>query len=133
MASLVQSAAPCHPTKVSKFKILTNFQFGRSKQNMKKYSCVSNITSRLLVKKSHGLNTAYQLRTQQRHVENKGQINLHERWYSKERLVWEEDGETLIRSPFKEVSVPKASFAEFMFSKLDEYKHLNSVVSKLTL
>ena len=51
------------------------------------------------------------------------------RHFSKENLILEQDGETLIRSPYKDIYIPPVSFAEYMFSKLDEYKNINCLVS----
>ena len=51
------------------------------------------------------------------------------RHFSKESLIIEQDGETLIRSPYKDIYIPPVSFAEYMFSRLDEYKNINCLVS----
>ena len=50
------------------------------------------------------------------------------RRYSTRNLIWEENGETLIRSPHKDVHVPPVSFAEYIMPKLDEYKNLDVLV-----
>ena len=54
---------------------------------------------------------------------------LQLRHFSKENLILEQDGQTLIRSPYKDIHTPRVSFAEYMFSKLDEYKNINCLVS----
>ena len=58
-------------------------------------------------------------------------LNNTRQTFSSQSLVWEEDGQTLIRSPHKDVVVPQMSFAEYMFSKLDEFKHLECMVSQV--
>ena len=50
------------------------------------------------------------------------------RHFSKENIIFEKDGQTLIRSPYKDIHIPRMSFAEYMFSKLDEYKNVNCLV-----
>lgn len=37
-------------------------------------------------------------------------------------VVIQENGETIIRSPYKDLELPVKSFAEFMFSELDSHK-----------
>ena len=54
---------------------------------------------------------------------------LQLRHFSKENLILEQDGQTLIRSPYKDIHTPRVSFAEYMFTKLDEYKNINCLVS----
>ena len=54
---------------------------------------------------------------------------ISQRYHSSQGLIWEENGQTLIRSPHKDVTVAQMSFTEYMFSKLDEYKHLECMVS----
>ena len=56
-------------------------------------------------------------------------LTRSQRWYSTRNLIWTENGETLIRSPHKDVYVPPVSFAEYIMSKLDEYKELEVLVS----
>ena len=59
----------------------------------------------------------------------RGNTFLYKRCYSSESLLWKEDGQTLVRSPYSDVDVPEVSFAEYIFSKLDKHKNLDHVVS----
>ena len=56
-------------------------------------------------------------------------ILLCKRNFNTQNLVWEENGQTLIRSPYDDVEIPEVSFAEYMFSKLDKHKNLTCIVS----
>ena len=123
MASLGHKAH--FPQKAFKFKLLTECQFYKTGRISKQYSHAS-YPSRHLMKNTSCLRATRLLTVHTKWVKKQVMCG---RCYSSESLVWEEDGETLIRSPFKEVSVPKLSFTEYMFTKLDEYKHLDSVVS----
>ena len=56
-------------------------------------------------------------------------ILLCKRNFNTQNLVWEENGQTLIRSPYDDVEIPEVSFAEYIFSKLDKHKNLTCIVS----
>ena len=47
----------------------------------------------------------------------------------RQKVIYKENGETLIRSPYPDVPMCNKSFRDFMFANLDEFKNLDMLVS----
>ena len=103
------------------FQRLLNFQSHKSVRSCKQLSQYYSSFSTQLRK------TAFFRCSDRQHNTN---LNNAREAFSSQNLIWEEAGQILIRSPHKDVVVPQVSFAEYMFSKLDEFKQLECMVSQ---